>query len=361
MNSKDGNGSSVVRIVIWLSALTLTFTAPPAALAGSSLDSRFQLVLTEENPTFSIDGNDRHYTNGAQISLLSPRLQEGTFVDATMRWLGQNTLVFARPGAATDNRLEWLVLGQAIFTPEDHGRTNPSTNDRPYAGWLYSGINLIQNQDDHVLTSLSVQAGIVGSWALGHQVQNNIHSLFGEAPARGWHYQLSNQFGFVATWNRDWRFNHEIGKDIFGNDYSWEFIPTVGLAAGNVYTYAQAGGIIRFGIGLKATWGPDPFPGPGFTGTAYFDSGRTESKWGYDFFAGAVGRLMAVNVFLDGNTLQNSRSVDKRVPVGDLLVGAELFCADRFRVDFVAVVRSPEFRQQRGPDTFGGVTAQFGL
>jgi len=361
LNSKDGNGSSVVRIVIWLSALTLAFAAPPVALAGSSLDSRFQLVLTEENATFSIDGKDRHYTNGAQISLLSPRLQEGTFVDASMRWLGQNTPVFVRPGTTTDNRLEWLVLGQAIFTPEDHGRTNPSTNDRPYAGWLYSGLNLIQNQDDHVLTSLSLQAGIVGSWALGHQVQNNIHSLFGEGPARGWHYQLSNQFGFVATWNRNWRFNYEIGKDIFGNDYSWEFIPTVGLAAGNVYTYAQAGGIIRFGIGLKATWGPDPFPGPGYTGTAYFDSGRTESKWGYDFFAGAVGRLMAVNVFLDGNTLQNSRSVDKRVPVGDLLVGAELFCADRFRVDFVAVVRSPEFRQQRGPDTFGGVTAQFGL
>jgi hypothetical protein len=345
-----------VHIVIWLPPVVLAFAAPLVALAGSSPDSLFQLVLIEENSNFSIDGRDRHYTNGAQISFLSPRLPEGSFADTSMRWLGQNAPVFVRPGATTDNRLEWLILGQGIFTPQDHSRPNPSTNDRPYAAWLYTGLNLIQNQDDHVLTSLSLQVGIVGSWALGHQVQNDIHSLFGEEPVRGWHYQLSNQFGFVATWNRNWRFNQEIA-----NGYSWEFVPSVSLAAGNVYTYAQAGGILRWGLGLKATWGPDPFSGPGYTGTGYFDPSRAGSKWGFDFYAGAVGRLMAVNIFLDGNTLQNSRSVDKRVPVGDLLVGAEFFYTDRFRVDFVAVVRSPEFRQQRGPDTFGGVTAQFGL
>jgi len=218
----------------------------------------------------------------------------------------------------------------------------------------FTGLNLIENRDDQVLTSLEMQAGTVGSWALGHQVQNTFHALIGDGLARGWGHQLSNQFGFVATWNRDWRFDHQLG-----NGFSWEWIPTVGFAVGDVYTYAQAGGIVRWGLGLKATWGPDMFPGPGYTATAYFDPTRAKTRWGFDFYGGAVGRLVAVNIFLDGNTLQDSRSVDKRVPVGDLLAGAELFFADRFRIGFTAVLRSPEFRQQRGPDTFGSFNASF--
>lgn len=317
-------------------------------------DSEFRLVLIEENPALSIDGRDRHYTNGNQISLLSPILQNGSWIDMPFRWLEQNTFLFIKPGETTDNRLEWLILGQAIFTPQDHHLSNPSTSDRPYAGWLFTGLNLIQNQDEHVLTSLELQAGVVGSWALGHQIQNSFHALLGDSLARGWGHQLGNQFGFVVTWNRDWRFDHQLR-----NGYSWELIPTVGLAAGDVYTYGQAGGIVRWGLGLNATWGPDLFPGPGYPGTAYFDPKRTKTRWGFDFYGGAVGRLMAVNVFLDGNTLQNSRSVAETVPVGDLLIGAEFFFQDRFRIGFTAILRSPEFREQHGPDSFGGVTASF--
>src|SRR5690242_9129640 len=107
LKSQDGIGSSVARIVvIWLSPLVLALAVPPVALAGSSFDSRFQLVVIEENANLSVYGRDRHYTNGAQISLLSPRLQEGSFVDTSMGWLGQNTPVLVRPGATTDNRLE---------------------------------------------------------------------------------------------------------------------------------------------------------------------------------------------------------------------------------------------------------------
>ena len=38
--------------------------------------------------------------------------------------------------------------------------------------------------------------------------------------------------------------------------YSWEIIPDAGLTAGNVFTYAEAGFLVRIGRGLKADWGP---------------------------------------------------------------------------------------------------------
>jgi lipid A 3-O-deacylase len=56
----------------------------------------------------------------------------------------------------------------------------------------------------------------------------------------------------------------------------------------------------------------------GFPGTAYFNPSQASSDWGFDFYGGVVGRLMAINVFIDGNTFQDNRHVDKEVHVGDI-------------------------------------------
>jgi lipid A 3-O-deacylase len=157
-------------------------------------------------------------------------LSENSIWNAPARWLSDSTFLFNRQTREADDRLEWTILGQSIFTPQNHLVSDPSLNDRPYAGWLYTGLNLIQDVDAQQLTSLELLGGIVGPWALGRQVQNNAHAFFGEQLARGWNHQLGNEFGFTASWERKWRFNHELG-----NGYSWEIIPEAGITAGNVY------------------------------------------------------------------------------------------------------------------------------
>jgi len=72
------------------------------------------------------------------------------------------------------------------------------------------------------------------------------HAVTGLNPARGWYYQLNNQFGFTTSWERRWRFSH-----VLDNAYAWEIIPNVGITLGNVMTYAKVGGLIRWGRGLK--------------------------------------------------------------------------------------------------------------
>ena len=133
-----------------------------------------------------------------------------------IRWLGDSTFLFHRLSGETDNRLEWTVLGQSIFTPENHRLRDPSVNDHPYAGWLYAGLNFVQDYNAQQLTSLQFLGGIVGPWALGRQVQNGVHSLLGQELARGWDHQLSNEFGFSASWERKWRFNHQLGDGYCG-------------------------------------------------------------------------------------------------------------------------------------------------
>jgi hypothetical protein len=325
--------------------------APELVPASASPGS---ILMQEENPTFALWGRDRHYTNGAALSYTTSQLKPDSFLSAPIQFLGNSTFLFNRSIPNTDDRFEWTILGQNMFTPQNHNVRNPSLNDRPYAAWLYTSGSFIQNTDDKVLTSLDFQLGVVGPWALGRQVQNNYHVITGLNPARGWYYQLNNQFGFTTSWERRWRFYHDLD-----NAYAWEIIPNVGITLGNVMTYAKVGGLIRWGRGLKSDWGPN-LVHPGYSGTSYFAAKRAGTDWGYSIYAGVQGRVVALNVFLDGNNFQNSRHVDKECAVGDLFIGAEIFYRDKIRFGFSFITRTPEFRQQRGPDTGGAFNLSFG-
>ncbi len=328
--------------------LTLAPTPPPS--------SPGRLTAIEENPTFSPNGKDRHYTNGAKLAYTTGQLSENSFWNRPISALGG--FLFNRPTALTDNRLEWTIFAQSIFTPEDHERGNPDPKDRPFGAWLHGGFTWLQNTDDRQLTSLDLQVGLVGPWALGRQVQNGFHSVFGEQLVRGWSYQIHNEPGITVSWQRRWRCNYQLGSAESG--YSWEIIPEVGATAGNVFTYAEVGALARIGRGLKADWGPATI-GPGLNGTTYFSAERAGVNWGYDVYAGVQGRAVALNVFLDGNNFKDSRSVAKTPGVADGSVGIEFFYRDLVKLGFTFSVRTPEFYHQRGIDQFGGFNLSVGF
>ncbi|MBV8900400.1 MAG: lipid A deacylase LpxR family protein, partial [Verrucomicrobia bacterium] len=164
---------------------------------------RGQLTSVEENDVFTPIGQDQHYTQGAKLVYLSPSLDPGSCWAQPFDWL-HSIWLFGRP-QFPDDRIEWTVLGQSLFTPKDLSRSNPSTRDRPYAGWLYTGINFVQDNNRRELTSFEILGGVVGSYALGRQTQNDFHEFQGGHKAFGWGYQLKNEFGFVASWERKWR------------------------------------------------------------------------------------------------------------------------------------------------------------
>jgi hypothetical protein len=351
-----GKGLDFSVSILTLLCSTIRAEARPPIENQTSLiepaGSPFRVTIIEENPTMSLFGRDRHYTNGFKLALTSCQLADDGIWNAPVRLL-RAVYVFNRPSNGTDNRLEWTPVAQDIFTPQDHDHKFVTPNDRPFAGWLYAGFNWIQNDNDQQLTSFEVQAGIVGSWAIGRQMENTFHDLLDINRVRGWRAQLGNEFGAVGFWDRKWRFNRALG-----NGYSWEIIPGVELAAGNVFTYAGVNALLRWGRGLKSNWGPDMIR-PGYSGTSYFSAERGGVPLGFDIYLGTQGRLVARNIFLDGNTFQNSRSVDKEIVVGDALAGAEVFYRNCLRVGFTFMLRSNEFTKQRGPDTFGGFYLSF--
>ena len=324
--------------------LLLALSATPAS-AG-------RFIIDEENDSIGKFG-DRHYTQGIRLGYLSDRIAAGSGWNAPYAWLSDLAPIF-EAGPDQNRRME-ITIGQSMFTPANLRLINPDPTDRPYAGWLYSGVSLFQ-QSGHTLETFNVELGVVGPAALAHQAQDLVHDLLKDREANGWAYQLKNEPGVVASYERKWRLEKPLGGG-FGLD----LIPAAGAAIGNVLSYGEAGVTVRLGQNTAVDYGPGHIQ-PGRGGADWFDdSAIGPHSFGWYLYAGARGRVVARNIFLDGNTFTNSRSVDKKVFVADLTGGAALYWSHRIKLDIAFTQRSREYAGQPRPDRFGAVTISFGL
>jgi len=334
-----------------------TLTAVAAFHAHGAPDNG-TLSIQVENDYFSPDNRDRHYTNGLRFDWLPAPSEPGD-----ESWIEQTAE--AIPFVGDENsvgRIGWS-LGQSIFTPQNKTATAPILNDRPYAGWLYAGLTLIKapkpdpaaySRVDEIDT-LEVDLGVVGRAALGEQVQNSFHAFaFGNEQLRGWDNQLKSEPGLLISYDHKWRALAQMEFGHLGAD----FTPSVGFDLGNVQIDASVGGMIRFGRDLPSDYGP-PRIRPGLAGSDFFlsdsDTGR---RFGWYLFAGAEGRAVAHDIFLDGNTFAKSQSVPKKTLVADFQAGAAVIVYG-VRLTATEVVRTEEFVGQHGNDVFGSISASF--
>ena len=322
--------------------ITLTLAVIAGALVGvenpARSEDRERITVLEENDGLFFN-SDKHYTQGFRISDLHPVNAPG-FWNGAFDLVGSVAPIFA-PGG---NRQESLFLGQSIFTPKNTQIRPPDPRDRPYAGWLYFGASLLQETDDRMLENLELDFGIVGPGASAKQVQNDFHQFIGTATAKGWSSQLQTEFGATLSYERKWR-QHLLGDTSFGMD----LVPQAGASVGNIFTYGDIGTLLRIGKGLGADYGPARIR-PALSGTDYFDERGLDEGRAFYFFAGAQGRAVARNIFLDGNSYRTSRSVPKKNFVGDLQAGFSASWSRSLRLDVSVVLRSQEFRGQRGTD-----------
>jgi hypothetical protein len=311
-----------------------------------------------ENDYFSPDNRDRHYTNGLRFDWLpnpSPTDAQDLMEE------GAGLIPFVSDTDSVD-RIGWS-LGQSIYTPQNKTATAPIYNDRPYAGWLYAGLTLIKVPAPHPedksslneMDTLELDLGVVGRAALGEQVQNDFHRwAFANEQVNGWHNQLKSEPGLLISYDHKWRALAQT--DIWG--LGADITPSVGFDLGNVQIDAAAGGMIRIGRDLPSDYGP-PRIRPGLTGSDFFLSGPdTERDFGWYLFAGAEGRAVGHDIFLDGNTFAKSQSVPKKTLVADFQAGAA-FIVYGVRLTATEVVRTEEFYGQHGNDVFGSISASF--
>jgi len=284
---------------------------------------------------------DRHYTNGIRVSWISPG-------DGAPNWTDPVFDVLPQFHPDGDRRIGYSA-GQMMFTPDNIAQEALIVEDRPYAGWLYGAMSL-HSATDTRRDSIELALGVVGPASLAEPTQKFVHEVIQTTRPLGWDNQLSNEPGILLTAERQWRKLVEFNVGGLAVDG----IPALGLTVGNIWTFPSASVTVRLGQNLPEDFGP-PRIRPSLPGS---DSFVPTDDWGWYLFAGAEGRYVARNIFLDGNTFSSSHSVKKIRWVGDFQGGVALVFRAA-RISYTQVFRTREFEGQPSADRFGTVSISF--
>lgn len=335
---------SVGAVRISFLILLILSTLSSAAQAEEGPSGYWSVQL--ENDVFANSG-DRYYTHGTQISYLHEIVPDSGLIDTA------EILPFYQRGPVT-NAVNH-TLGQKIFTPNDIKSTELVEDDRPYAGYLYYNLSLLsrvtRNSFYDYGNIVGLTIGVVGPSAGAEQVQGWYHDTIGIDTPAGWEHQLDDEPVLGISYSRIW----SIVMPTTG-PFEFGVSPHVTGVLGNAYTYAAGGVMFRFGTHLRGDLSP-PNISPGFPGASFFDTANS-SNW--YFFAGHESRMMARNIFLDGNTFSDSHSVRKELLVGDYQFGFAVH-AGSWRIAISNMIRTKEYDTQDKNTQYGAVNLSMAL
>ena len=240
---------------------------------------------------------DEEYTSGVRLT------DEGGDAPGWMqRWL---TSLHALPACSvglTHCRSGQRELGQDIYTPAvSVGATRAGPNARPSAGWLYvdeAARDLSVDRSDE----LTVTLGVTGQPSLGEFAQDLVHRA---APAYNRPTDWSRQIGFEPGVIVQYEQRRRWVPTQFGA-FGADIIPDAAVSVGNVADNAEVGFETRVGWHLTQPWLP------------------SVSHTEVTLVAGATGRAVARDLFLDGNTFSDGPRVGHEPLVGSANLGLTL-------------------------------------
>ncbi len=293
------------------------------------------------------DHQDRHYTSG--VKLIYDDRGEPEPGWAKVFGLCKLNEVIPSFGFEPKRSNYAVVLGQSIYTPEDDSVTNLIRNDRPYAGWLYTGfalqrVGLSDKRGIPTFENFELNIGVIGPEAQGEFAQNSIHNFRHLHTFNGWQNELRTEPAFETKYGRAWRFSFSEKSS------RWiDAVPHVGAHLGTVAVSGELGAIYRLGWNLPDDFGPQTIDSP-----LLMTDFSSHKHFGCYIFGGANGRAVGRNVFLDGNLYQGSHHVEKKPLVADFTYGAALVWK-HVELSWVFVTRTKEFDVQKGNDQFGSI------
>jgi hypothetical protein len=203
-----------------------------------------------------------------------------------------------------------------------------------------------------VSTSVELDLGLVGPSTHVDDLQGELHGIFGADEANGWSNQLDDEPGLVLRAARRWRADYEQLEP--RSSLAFDLSPRVDGALGNIDTHVGVGGGARLGLNLSRAL--DPIVGdpsllrPGARGL--------EPPTSVFLFADLDGRFVIHNLFLHGNTFEDSQSVttERIVGEGALGVGWE---QGPWRVALSKHLRTAEFTDQPDDEVYGSLTVSW--
>jgi len=301
-------------------------------------------------------GQDQGYSNGIQLTLVTPNLRDYTddpCIPRLARWVNRHLEALQPETFEQQNMI--ATFSQGIFTPTDFSRADLIEDDRPYAAALLVGLGYNAREGDALRTT-QLQFGVVGPAALGQEAQDAVHGITGSEKFRGWDNQLENEPVFRIVHERMRRFSPNDGARGWG----WDAIAHYGGSFGNLVTYANAGAELRFGRNLPDDFGSTPLrpAGENTAPTQHYNTG--DRPFAAHLFLTSDARWVLRDITLDGNTFRDSHSVDKRPFVAEVGYGVALM-RGRWKFALARYHSTREFEGQKQTPVFGSFTVSRAL
>lgn len=341
---KQKDGALLVPVLnkldIEMSDTPLKEKIPPHILASND---RF-LTINVENDFFG-SGVDREYTNGLRFTYFNVGADQPFYVD----WIDRLVPAFETNKTTSS----YFSFGHNLYSPSDITKTEFDPRDRPYAAFAYGSAGVSTVTDRH-MDNVELTLGWVGPAVKGKEIQTSFHKFKGSPIPQGWEYQIKDEPGVILSWERVWP---EYVTAEWDNKLFTRIAPHVGVTVGNIYTYANIGATIDL-TPTAARWQSQPVRvRPAIPGSGFFEN--SDGNHGWMVYAGWDTRLMARNIFLDGNTFTDSHSVDKNLLVHDLAFGLA-YSYKNWRASYSANWRSKEFKSPLAhTQIFGALTLSY--
>ena len=323
-----------------ITCAVLFLTQKATAADYDSANKGRYISLISENDNYVPPRDDRHYTSGQKLAYgFSRDMQPGW-----LNWLGKFSMLDA------NNHEYDIAIGQSIYTPRVFIIPQLIINDRPYAGWLYGEVS-VTNRSGSAEDQFTASLGVVGPAAFGEQSQKFFHSISGDPEPAGWDNQLDNEPAFLLHYRRSW-----FQKVYQSGNVMLDYVPRLGASLGNVASELGIGSSLRVGSFLPARDTPQRIQ-PGLNASSpRFEARKDRIDW---MLSGSFhGRAVLRNIFLDGNTFQDSHDVHRRVLTWGASLGLMLTFGQFSRplaLSFTHVWRGKEFDAQREIDKFGSI------
>lgn len=301
-------------------------------LAGAARAAQDTFSVYWENDSRYLKPNgktDRHYTNGLKLVYTAqPKWQ----------WLED----FCCWGDAADSRENTkavgFFLGQNIYTPNHATEPdNRKEDERPFAGWLYTGL-FVQCRQGAILDHIELNLGVIGPSSMADTVQRCIHEMVHSKNPDGWDDQLGDEPAADFMWVRKYRHKNGLLAPTDLTDVITDF----GFTAGSLHRHAEAGIMFRYGGKLPKDFGPGQLVLP--SSAAGRDSHSDKSFY---LFTRLSGRIVEHNRFLSG--------VSPEPFVGQAQAGLA-YKVGQFELTYSQTFLSHEFKQQGPHDSFGALT-----
>ena len=215
--------------------------------------------------------------------------------------------------------------------------------DAPYVGLFAWESNLMTYDTSHI-DRLSLVLGMVGPAAGAKAVQTGVHVMIAANTPEGWDNQINNEPVIRLQAEKSWRiYNNAL------SDREFDIVTGMRGGIGNLRSDLGAGAEFRWGQGLQGNFSSSSaFPRQKLNGAKY-------AAKGWYVFANSAAFYVGNDIFIDGNTFENSHHVD----LIHFQYGASLGVMahiSSWNVTFTLLQLSDQYQGQNERSQFGSVT-----